>query len=304
MTIAPAPVAVLLYHRVAAPESDVHDLCVHPDRFAAQMERLRVHESVVPLAEARRPGRRPRVVITFDDGYADNAGVAREILEGRGLPATYFISVGLVGTDEELWWDRLERLLLRCAPRRRHLEVELGGHQLALDVGSKPARERAHRALYSRLRRRRRAEIDGVLEQLQAQVEDAAGRGANRFMDLDELRSVAGSGTIEIGGHGVSHEQLSSLDPGAQRSEIVDGRRQLQQLAGVTVEDFAYPFGGRDAFDGVAESLVAEAGYRYACAGWGGLTRPWTRSRRIPRFVVGDWEADELTYRLDRWFRR
>jgi peptidoglycan/xylan/chitin deacetylase (PgdA/CDA1 family) len=105
----PAPTVVLMYHRVASPERDIHDLSVQPARFAAQMRHLHEHEEVVPLVEARRPSRRRRVVVTFDDGYADNAYAAREILEELALPATYFVTARYVDGELTPWWDELGR---------------------------------------------------------------------------------------------------------------------------------------------------------------------------------------------------
>jgi peptidoglycan/xylan/chitin deacetylase (PgdA/CDA1 family) len=76
---------VLLYHRVAHLERDPHGLAVRPDRFAQHCEILRRRCTVVPLREMD-PSKR-EVAITFDDGYADNAGDARSILAAAGLPA-------------------------------------------------------------------------------------------------------------------------------------------------------------------------------------------------------------------------
>ncbi len=44
--------------------------------------------------------------ITFDDGYLDNFQHAAPILERLGLPATFFIATGFIGTDQVAWWDR------------------------------------------------------------------------------------------------------------------------------------------------------------------------------------------------------
>lgn len=304
MSRAPAPAVVLMYHRVAAPDRDTHDLCVAPDRFAEQVAHLRRREEVVPLRDVRRPSRRRRVVITFDDGYADNALVAREVLEAEAACATFFITVGLLGSRREQWWDELELLLLDAEPRARHIEVEVGDGRVLLDVGSQEARQRAHSALYDRLRPLPRPVVERVLDDVRAQVDAPDGvRESHRFMTADELRSVATSDVVEIGGHAVSHQQLSQLSEDDQRREIVDGRRRLQELTGREVATMAYPFGGREAFDATSERLAREAGYRIACAGWPGVVQPWTPRFRVPRFVVKDWPAAELADRLEAWFR-
>lgn len=94
---------VLLYHRVNDVSRD--NLTTSVDRFIEGLETLKRRYPVVSLAamiEASRTGHYlgPNVVaITFDDGYADNCEVAAPILERLGLPATFFVSAGLVDTN-------------------------------------------------------------------------------------------------------------------------------------------------------------------------------------------------------------
>jgi peptidoglycan/xylan/chitin deacetylase (PgdA/CDA1 family) len=301
----PAPTVVLMYHRVASPERDIHDLSVQPARFAAQMRHLHEHEEVVPLVDARRPSRRRRVVVTFDDGYADNAYAAREVLEELALPATYFVTARYVDGELTPWWDELEALVFDGRASDRRVSVVVDGERLTADVGSDAARERTHAALHRRLRRLRRPVIDDALRQLGEQLAaPPSSAEANRFMTTAELRDVASSRVIDIGGHGVTHQQLSILSEAEQRAEIVEGRAQLQRMTGCAVDTLAYPYGGPDAFDATSTRLARDAGYRLACAGSAGLVRPWSNRFRLPRVVVGDWEVDRFAARLERWFGR
>src|SRR5205807_9682080 len=102
--------AVLLFHRVtdAVPEDG---LTVSVARFRRLCRRLARSFHVVGLAEVYetvRQGRPPppRVVaVTFDDCYKDNLQAARVLAE-HGLPATFFLPTGFVGTDHVFPWDR------------------------------------------------------------------------------------------------------------------------------------------------------------------------------------------------------
>lgn len=93
-------VPILLYHSI---DPDEAFSAVHPDRFREQMAFLFAHYSVIPLARlvrALRGGESlpPRaVVLTFDDGYADNYYWARPVLEDLGFPYTIFVAVGFIG---------------------------------------------------------------------------------------------------------------------------------------------------------------------------------------------------------------
>jgi peptidoglycan/xylan/chitin deacetylase (PgdA/CDA1 family) len=68
----------------------------------------------------------------------------------------------------------------------------------------------------------------------------ASGDGA--MLTTTELRELAAAGW-ELGAHTMTHPDLSKLDYASCVQEIGDSRRQLEQIAGVKVQTFAYPFG-------------------------------------------------------------
>jgi peptidoglycan/xylan/chitin deacetylase (PgdA/CDA1 family) len=112
-------VPVLMYHRVdpIVPRDAVgRDLTVEPAAFEAQLRFLREHRirtlTATQLADELARGGRPNdaVVLTFDDGYADNATVALPLLERFGARATFYVSSGFVGTPRHLTWRELRAM--------------------------------------------------------------------------------------------------------------------------------------------------------------------------------------------------
>jgi peptidoglycan/xylan/chitin deacetylase (PgdA/CDA1 family) len=92
-----------------------HDV---PDgsRFSAALDWLATRYDVVPLADVvrGRPSGRPRVALTFDDGYASWHSDAVPALKRRAMPATFFVCSGYVGlTGEAADRFRSERLRMR-----------------------------------------------------------------------------------------------------------------------------------------------------------------------------------------------
>ncbi|MGI8521305.1 MAG: polysaccharide deacetylase family protein [Actinomycetota bacterium] len=290
---------VLLYHRVSRVTSDPFGLAVRPDRFAQQCEILRRRFDVVPLREMR--GGKGEVSITFDDGYADCLD-ARDILADSQLPATFFITSGRLGKAADFWSDRLGKLLLDQEPSVDHVELEIGGRPLWADIRSSKARERAHLALYWRLRPLPIGVISRTLDELATQVGiPPTDPESHRWMDTDELRALDESELVDVGSHTLTHPLLKELPPDEQWREIDGSRRELEALLATHVHTFSYPFGGPDTFDVVTSSLVRDAGYDLACTAAGGLVELDGDPFRIPRNTVGDWEADTFERWLDGW---
>ena len=292
---------VLLYHRVTQLDHDPYGFVVRPDRFAQHCDVLRRRCDVVPLRDT--DGTRVQVAITFDDGYADNSREARDILAAAGLPATFFITAGRLGQRAEVWWDRLERLVMGCDPASGYIDVEIDGRRLWADIRSATARARAHFALYWRLRRLRPAHIESILTQLEVQLGiDTVDRDTHRWMNKEELCALSATAGVDVGAHTLTHPLLATLPVDEQRREIEGSRDQLERLLDTRVTLFSYPFGGHDAFDPVTTQLVRESGYTLACSGTGGLARQDHYPFLIPRNVVGDWDADTFEQWLVRWF--
>jgi len=83
--------------------------------------------------------------------------------------------------------------------------------------------------------------------------------GLTHYMTADQSRSIHAAGW-EIGSHGLSHKDLT-VPPYRQEDEIVESRRRLELLLGVSVLSFAYPFG---AYDEDALHYIHLAGYMAA----------------------------------------
>jgi len=102
---------VLMYHRVApGAAGPLAHLTVSPERFAWQMAKLRdggfapQRQADVTAWLAGRGRLPPRaLVVTFDDGYADNVEHAFPVLETLRIPAVTFVVTGKMGGRND--WD-------------------------------------------------------------------------------------------------------------------------------------------------------------------------------------------------------
>jgi peptidoglycan/xylan/chitin deacetylase (PgdA/CDA1 family) len=129
---------VVYYHRI---DEEQHRSCVAPTAFAEQMAFLKDEGfAILRLSEVRahldekRPFPERSVIVTFDDGFADNYTRAFPVLCREAIPATIFLAAGFMdGDDLPAIRDRSGIKPLRwseVSEMARH-GVEFGAHTIS-----------------------------------------------------------------------------------------------------------------------------------------------------------------------------
>jgi peptidoglycan/xylan/chitin deacetylase (PgdA/CDA1 family) len=288
---------ILLYHRVAVIDSDPWSLCITAERFVEHLEVLR---ACVPITlEQVRPSghylsKRPRVAITFDDGYADNLYTAKPLLERYDIPATVFVVTGYVGQDREFWWDELEKIVFgpETLPQRVQFSSAVATCSLDTDELSRSA---LYMALYRHLQPMPHEERRDVLNQLLVRSHHSLSvRESHRVMTSEEVCKLAQGGLVEIGSHTVTHPRLVSQSLESQKTELRNSKEWLEDVCGRPVVSFSYPFGGSKHYTRETVGAVSEAGYLRACTTAGHRVAKYDTLLELPRFNGTDMTADDL----------
>lgn len=322
-TPAKGGVAILLYHRVTNLAFDPQMLSVTPRHFEQHLGVLRRHAeplSLAALGDRLAEGTVPRrgVVVTFDDGYADNYREALPILERYDVPATVFAVSGYVGADREYWWDELEQLVFETPKLPSHPSLTIGEGVAELDLSDGSGARRAdtpdwnvtdradptlrhalYRTLFDRLRPMPHECRDRVLDEIAERAGVARFvRPTHRPMTRDELRRLHDGGLVSIGAHTATHPVLSMLPAERQRREIVASKLALEETIDAPVTTFAYPFGTRHDYADKTVRTVDEVGFTVACANTPGLVGPDAPRYALPRLLIRDWDGDTLWRKL------
>jgi peptidoglycan/xylan/chitin deacetylase (PgdA/CDA1 family) len=281
-----SPALVLLYHRVL-PETvdDGFRLVVTCNHFRAQLEWLREHADVVSLDElvttrSRPPGRRPQVAITFDDGYRDNRVFAAELLREYGLPATFYLSTGYLGTEQRFWWDEVAARVVAGTPDRPRdgTAERLLVHRVCSRLRPLPA-----------VRRGREMQRVGA--------PPPPARSIDLPMSWEEAAELYRMG-FSLGAHTVTHPALSGLPSREAEDEIRHSRAMLEARLSNPVRHFCYPYdeavrwGRRLPLE--QAQMVREAGFVTGVTVVEGTVTRGTDLLAIPRLAISDWTAAEL----------
>jgi peptidoglycan/xylan/chitin deacetylase (PgdA/CDA1 family) len=299
-----------MYHRVVSPPSDPWGIAVAPENFHDQIRVLSETRKVVPLktlavAAARGAGQ-GMVAITFDDGYADNFVEAYPVLKKFGCPATIFIVPTAIDSERKFWWDELVDLIFEPAAIPFDIKLDIGGNSFVWnegtvgrrDLSSKDVskREKLYFALWWLLRQSDRITRENALGQLAQRLgRKSASGSAGRAMTKDQVIEMARSDLITIGAHTLTHPALPTLAPEQQRDEIIQSRRACEDIIGLQVDTFAYPFGEAD--DRTVK-FVREAGYTVACTTVSGAVTAASDPLRLPRRYVANYGGADLRLKL------
>src|SRR5215467_1214014 len=292
---------ILCYHRVAENVEDPFYLCVSPDNFAAHLEEMSRAREPSTLADISVPSRRPRVIVTFDDGYLDNLTNALPIAESKGVPITVFVTSGILANHNGLWWDRLGTLLRSRPPHVREIALPAGGRSVRLPLGSSGIRadlDSVRQHLLPLPVTEIQQALDAVSEQWQV---DSAPPPDARTLNPKDLRHLAASDTVTIGAHTVDHVRLRDRPATEQQDTISGSKRELERSIGRSVSHFAYPFGRRDDFDDRSVDAVRSAAFDTACTAIPGTARSSTDPYRLPRRLVMDWGRLRFRAQMQRW---
>lgn len=286
---------VLMYHGTPfSPDTYGFDRAA----FERHVEHLRRHYVIAddtPTAMPRGSTARPRVMLTFDDGFRNNAEVAVPILRRLGVPALFFISKRHTAAGRYLWFAYL-RALEEFFPGTGFM---FRGQFIDMAPGERPAAVARLREMLLNMRPHPTAMYDAIDRELPPLEEFIDRRTLlDRFsgMTVEQVQELAADPLFTTGGHTMDHPLLTRCTADEADRQIVENKKWLEQTTGTVCDAFAYP--------GSDYTLREIEGCRRA-----GFTRGFSENRRItsdrletPRIGVYYPSLEELDCKL-RWSR-
>ncbi len=324
--IAGARALILMYHRVAEVAIDPWGMAVTPTHFAEHLQILKRDTHPISLQTLLRQIQTGKirdrsVVVTFDDGYADNLHHAKPLLEQYEIPVTIFLATGYIGQAREFWWDELARLLLQPDHLPERLELQISGSEQRWELGpaadypvherqrdqqqrpwQSPAHSRSafHYALWQQLRPVPHLERQLLLDEIRRWS------GSGSAVDLaycalrvKEVGTLADCPLIELGAHTVTHPLLSTQPVAVQQSELQQSKANLEALLKRPVVSFTYPHGD---YSNETLKLAHSTGFDCACTVRAEAVHKQTDPFQLPRFEIQNWNGAEFARQLVNWW--
>lgn len=258
---------------------------VTPDRLLACIEAHRDwtfvdHDQALTTSDAK-----PRVLVTFDDGYRDVLTTALPILEAHDVPCLLFVVTGyLDGTTRPLETD------VAWLASRLHPDERAGFYR-------RHSRQLRHESPIEQVERIQALARENGLPDPPVQRE--------RFLAWDDVIELSRHPLVTIGSHTVTHHMLTAMQMKRAIREATASKSRLEERLGQAVECFAFPYGRQSM---MVRRAVARAGYRFAFTTRGRVIDRVNRvdPMAVPRFAVdedGDWGPCDIDASAPRAIR-
>lgn len=283
--------AILMFHSVRQDPGEALDLLggiAHSEAvFRGQMELL-AHAfrpiSLDELAERMRAGRQlPRrsVIVTFDDGYADNYETTMPILNQIGVPAIFYVTVDCIEKHRLPWPARL-----RFSFRRTRKASWRDPEGKEWDLLGKEEREQAFVGACEMCCRLTGALQDNFVVSVEAQLDACAAPEAfPSMMTYDQLRDLTRYGHI-VGSHTMTHPNLAYVSAENAKLELTESKKRLEQQLGSQIRHFSYPCPALSPhWNDFSVDATRKAGYETAVTTDWGLTRVGDDLLRLKRVL-------------------
>jgi peptidoglycan/xylan/chitin deacetylase (PgdA/CDA1 family) len=268
-------VIFLAYHGVVRDKEPLDAwTVVRESEFRMQMEYIKANFDCLSIDEAlfnkRRGVTRPGVVVTFDDGYANNLEIAFPILAEFGIPAIIYVTTRFV-LERDLFWP--DKIWMAAGLSQAKL-VDLRGADHGLKLYPLSRKREEWQTNVSRiiedLKKINACEIDNVVKKVVDRFKSSP--GANKFrievegnaftpLTADQVLELSRNPLVTIGAHTHCHSLLDKVPLSQAKETMCHSKVILERIVGSRIDHFAYPNGN---FNNDIATIAKNLGFKTA----------------------------------------
>ena len=210
--------------------------------------------------------RKPFIVFTFDDGYADNYQYAFPILIKYNIPFTIYVSTGFIDRISILWWYQLEEIIFN----NKIVELSTGKKYPCETEEQKESTFVQLRKLILELPV---VDFESSFRELFSKYTSNFNCYYNLMLNWNQIIEMSKSPLCCIAGHTINHSCLKNCSTLELEYEILIGRSRIEEMIGKSIHHFAFPFGTENEINSTVVDFVQQNGFKTATISNGGRIR-------------------------------
>lgn len=282
-------ISIITYHGVYDKSNKVTDYCfVHEDEFEEQIKYLSENFHIVNIDEAfdcNHTNRKPKAVITFDDGFYNNFSIAYPILKKYNAKAIIYLATNIIRSHKTVWFCNLIYVLNNTSKKI------LRWNNIDFDLTSQTKKNKTSNTIQSMLKTFRPQDILSEVKKISSDlgfIKDIIHCKDSPFFMLDDLsiKEMHKSGLIKYGAHTHNHTILSKLKLTDARHEIETSIKEIELITQQKCLHFAYPNGMPHDFTIEHEVILRDQGIQYSASTTNGLSSPKDNKLSFKRLFI------------------
>lgn len=238
------------------------------------------------------------IVVSFDDGYKDNAEMAAPVLNRLGIPGAFYVLVDSVDRAKAPWYCRLRHMFFTSRSRKWR-DPATGAVRELLDS---PARDEAFLKLCDVCAKSSALKREELMRDAEISLDpDPFPAESKLMMNWEDVRGLRKSGHI-VGSHTMTHPNVAHVSLDDARRELGDSKRKLETELGEPVLHFSYPHPTLyPQWNQTTVRVTEEVGYSAAVTTTSGVVRANAHPLTLPRTYVPR-EESEFLWNTERTF--
>jgi len=240
----------LMYHSitdkkpVANQLNPILDIGVHKENFEEQIQYVAKNYNCIDLptaVELLKKNRLPKksVVITLDDGYKDNLTIALPILKKYNVPATIYITTGLIDRMSTFWWFEQSDII----NKNSEISFVFNNNNYYFNLKTFEKKLATYAELNQLFKTLDLQQQNDLMQQLRKDNSTKYDY-SEHILTWPEVIELSKENLITIGAHTINHPVLSRLNESQTKDEIILSRKLIENKIQASVEHFSYPYGG------------------------------------------------------------
>jgi len=233
------------------------------------------------------------IIITFDDGFADNFHVAYPLLNEYDIPATIFLVIETLKNKDLIWIQKLCYLIntkgvdtIYEAISSIHPDIKNGYSDESLPVVKKKQTFIEEYLTYSIKNNQRNKIISKLFQKFKISQHQVVSK--NRiFLNWAQIKIMANNG-ISFGNHCSTHTPLSQLTREEQELEVLQAKNELVENLNPKFIPLAYPFGQEKDYLPSTEEIVKNLDHQCILDAKSSLNTPETPPYKLSRTPINN----------------
>ncbi|MBU0599286.1 polysaccharide deacetylase family protein [bacterium] len=262
-------IIILMYHRILNLSFnfsfDEALISATPQSFETQMSYLKNKYEVINFNDLhsivlhKEKIQRPKVIITFDDGYLDNYLYAYPILKRYRLPALIFLTTDYIeGKRKLFWWDEVAYLIKQT--KETYIEIDKIGSYFLDSPALKKATITKIQSIFKKITEE---EKNKAMDRLRNTCQVETNCLEKMFLSWEQVKEMS-KDNISFGAHTCSHVIASKVSLAKAKEEIVCSKKIIEEQINQEVKVFAYPNGKEDDYNQEIIKILQENKFHYA----------------------------------------